>query len=482
MLFNSLPFFIFFPTVTALYFVFPHRFRWIVLLTASAIFYMAFIPAYLLILLFTIVIDYIAGLLIENATGKRRLLYLIISLVSNIGILTFFKYFNFFSASLTSIAHLIHWNYSFHLLSIILPVGLSFHTFQALSYTIEVYRGQQKAERHLGIYALYVMFFPQLVAGPIERPQNLIHQFKIHHSFDWQRVGSGLRLMLWGFFKKIVIADNAAAIINRIFDYPTQFTGLPLIIAAILFTFQLYCDFSGYSDIAIGSARVLGFRLMKNFDQPFGSRTLPEFWRKWHISLSTWFRDYLYIPLGGNRVPPLRHYLNLLIIFTISGLWHGANWTYVIWGCLHGFFMIFSTATVRIRQKLIQLFKLERFPRFHHILQMCTTFSLVVTAFIFFRANTTSDAWHIITHLFADFNFTFSKLLNALGTSSFNFIHLLTAIACMEIITWAARQSRLKSAFISTPLWMKISGYTTIVLWIIFFGYFGERPFIYFQF
>lgn len=482
MLFNSLVFFIFFPTVTIAYFLIPHRFRWLLLLVASAVFYMAFIPAYVLILLATIIIDYIAGRAIEKSTGNKRLTFLIISLVTNIGILAFFKYFNFFSASLTSIVHLIHWNYSLPLLSIILPIGLSFHTFQAMSYTIEVYRGNQKAEHHFGIYALYVMFFPQLVAGPIERPQNLLHQFRTKHTFDWARFGSGLRLMLWGFFKKIVIADNAAAIINRVFDYPTQFFGVPLIIAAALFAFQLYCDFSGYSDIAIGSARVLGFTLMKNFDQPFAACSLSEFWRRWHISLSTWFRDYLYIPLGGNRVSRLRRYLNTMIVFLISGLWHGSSWNYVAWGGLHGVFMNASQTSTSLRQQIVSLTRLNAFPRLYRTLQRILTFSLVAIIFIFFRTKTINEGWYMVSHLSSNFKASFNDLFITLGTSSFNFFHLLTAIIVMEIITWTAKQRPCVQKFSMLEPWMKATCYTAILLWIIFFGYFGERPFIYFQF
>ncbi len=301
MLFNSLEFVIFFPVVTLLYFLLPHRFRWLHLLAASCVFYMFFIPAYILILAFTIVIDYFAGILIENARGKSRKIFLATSLAANIGVLFVFKYYNFFSENLAQIASLLNVEYALPALSILLPVGLSFHTFQAMSYTIEVYRGNQKAERHFGIYALYVMFYPQLVAGPIERPQSLIHQFYERHDFDSNRVSNGLKLMLWGLFKKIVVADNLAVFVDAVYNQPRAWDGVNLIIATIFFAFQIYCDFSGYSDIAIGAAEVMGFKLMTNFNRPYHSKSISEFWKRWHISLSTWFRDYLYIPLGGNR-------------------------------------------------------------------------------------------------------------------------------------------------------------------------------------
>ncbi|MEI9935338.1 MAG: MBOAT family O-acyltransferase [Ferruginibacter sp.] len=301
----------------------PHKFRWILLLTASCIFYMAFVPVYILILIFTIINDYIAGIIIENAQNKKRKLFLVLSIVSNVGVLAFFKYYNFFIENVNALLHSLHvTTYSVPLLSILLPIGLSFHTFQAMGYTIEVYRGNQKAERHFGIYALYVMFYPQLVAGPIERPQNLLHQFWEKHSFSSQRLLDGLRLMLWGFFKKVVIADRLALYVNAVFNFPGNYHYLNLIIATLFFTIQIYCDFSGYSDIAIGAAKTMGFDLMTNFNRPYFSKNIQEFWAKWHISLSTWFKDYLYIPLGGNRVKVSRMYLNIAIVFLVSGLWH----------------------------------------------------------------------------------------------------------------------------------------------------------------
>jgi alginate O-acetyltransferase complex protein AlgI len=287
MLFNSLQFYFFFPIVTLTYFLIPHRFRWAWLLLSSCYFYMVFIPAYILILCFTIIVDYISGLLIEKTEGKRRKFFLLVSLVANVGALFFFKYINSLSAHLGALASWLHWNYPIQVLNIILPIGLSFHTFQSMAYTIEVYRGNQKAERHFGILALYVLFYPQLVAGPIERPQNMLHQFHEEHSFDYARVTSGLRLMLWGFFKKMVIADRLAYLANPVFNHPRDYPGPMLLLATLAFTYQIYCDFSGYTDIAIGAARVMGFTFMKNFDCPYCARSMSEFWRRWHISLST---------------------------------------------------------------------------------------------------------------------------------------------------------------------------------------------------
>ncbi len=340
MQFNSFSFIIFFPVVTTVYFLSLHKYRWLILLIASCVFYMAFIPYFIFVLFTTILIDYYAGIKIEETEGTKRKLYLIFSIISTCLVLIVFKYFNFFGSNINYIASLFHWNYGVSLLKVILPIGLSFHTFQSLSYVIEVYRKKQKAERHFGIYSLYVMFFPQLVAGPIERPQNLLHQFYEKHKFEYERIVFGLQRMLWGFFKKIVIADNLAIYVNQVYGSPHNFSGSTLLVATFFFSIQIYCDFSGYSEIAIGSAQVMGFKLIENFKNPYFSKSIPEFWSRWHISLSTWFRDYIYIPMGGNRVSTIKWNRNILITFLLSGLWHGANWTFVVWGFLHGSFTV----------------------------------------------------------------------------------------------------------------------------------------------
>jgi len=398
MLFNSIQFLLFFPLVTAIYFLLPHKFRWFHLLVASCIFYMAFIPVYIFILLFTIVIDYVAGIMIENAENKKRKYFLILSIVANVGVLCVFKYYNFFVGNVDAFLHSAHINTSpVRYLNIILPLGLSFHTFQAMSYTIEVYRGNQKAERHFGIYALYVMFYPQLVAGPIERPQNLIHQFYEKHTFDYDRITSGLKLMAWGLFQKVVIADRLAKVADTVFDHPANYQGLGLVIGVVFFTFQIYCDFAGYSDIAIGAARVMGFTLMLNFKRPYFAKSISEFWRRWHISLSTWFKDYLYISLGGNRVVVPRWYLNLFIVFLVSGFWHGANWTFVVWGALHGIYMIVFSMYEPFKKKLPGKLKSNALFKLSGIL---LTFSSVALAWIFFRAKTIRVALHLIPRIF----------------------------------------------------------------------------------
>jgi len=399
MLFNSAVFLIFFPVVTTAYFLLPHRFRWMLLLAASCYFYMAFIPKYILILAITITVDYFAGLGLEKFEGRTKRWVLMASILTNIGMLAFFKYFNFANENLALLAKFVGWNYPLHSLAIILPIGLSFHTFQSLSYTIEVYRSNQKAEHNFGYLALYVMYYPQLVAGPIERPQNILHQLHTEQRFEYRRVTDGLKWMAWGMFKKIVVADRMVLFVNPVYNDPTSHNGPALVFATLAFAIQIYCDFSGYSDIALGSAQVMGVKLMKNFDHPYFARSISEFWRRWHISLSTWFRDYVYIPLGGNRAAKPRWAFNLFLTFLISGLWHGADWTYIIWGALHGLYFIFSAVTEPIWIRLSALARLDRSPRLKVAISTLTTFSLVTFAWIFFRAASLTDALYIVRHL-----------------------------------------------------------------------------------
>ena len=333
MLFNSFAFGAFFVVVTTLFFVLPHSFRWLLLLLASCFFYMFFVPIFILILAVTIIVDYSAAILIENTSNPRKKkFFLSISIVSVCTVLFVFKYFNFFNTNFAALAAALDWNYSIEALSIALPIGLSFHTFQSLSYVIEVYQGRQKAERHFGIFALYVMYFPQLVAGPIERPQHLLYQFHERKRFNLRRLLDGLSLALWGLFKKVVVADSLAIYTDTIYSASSHHTGASLLVATYCFAFQIYCDFSGYSDIARGVSRVYGIDLMKNFDAPYLAKSISEFWARWHISLSTWFKDYVYIPLGGNRVSLGRNTFNLFVVFLLSGFWHGANRTFIVRG------------------------------------------------------------------------------------------------------------------------------------------------------
>ncbi|MEP6711608.1 MAG: MBOAT family O-acyltransferase [Ferruginibacter sp.] len=445
---------------------------------------MAFVPIYILILGFTIIIDYFAGIYIENAKGKRRKLLLIFSLIANIGVLAVFKYYNFINHNFSFLLHGFGLSNPIPYLSILLPIGLSFHTFQAMSYTIEVYRGHQKAERHFGIYSLYVMFYPQLVAGPIERPQNLLHQFREKFDFDYDRVTSGLRLMAWGLFKKVVIADRLAIAVDTVYNNPQQHNSLSLVIATIFFAFQIFCDFSGYSDMAIGAARIMGFKLMANFNKPYQSKSIDEFWKRWHISLSSWFKDYLYISLGGNRVTIPRWYLNLFIVFLISGLWHGANWTFVIWGALHGFYLIFAQLTKNFREKVNKIFFLDRVS----FLPVLVTFSLVAFAWIFFRANDVYSAIYIIGHIFTGIPDLFHKLLSHqpvieyLGLSAVDMTLSVLLIVILETVHYIQSKKNISVLFLRKPVYIRWAVYCGLVLGILFFGVFENRQFIYFQF
>jgi D-alanyl-lipoteichoic acid acyltransferase DltB (MBOAT superfamily) len=449
---------------------------------------MAFIPVYILILGFTIFIDYYAGIFIENSKNKRRKWFLITSLVANIGVLAVFKYYNFFNYDLTILLYGIGYENPIPYLSILLPIGLSFHTFQAMSYTIEVYRGNQKAERNFGIYALYVMFYPQLVAGPIERPQNLLHQFYEKHTFEYKRITDGLKLMVWGLFKKVVIADRLAVVVDQVYTIPGDYSGISLIIATFFFSFQIYCDFSGYSDIAIGAAQVMGFKLMKNFDRPYQSASIQEFWKRWHISLSTWFRDYLYISIGGNRVTIPRWYLNLFIVFVISGLWHGANWTFMIWGAVHGFYLIFALVTKNLRSNINRFVGLDKFPKVHRFFQTILVFILVSFAWIFFRANSAHDALYIIKSSITGLNEDFYKIANNiplnlnLGLSNSQLILAFLLIVFMEFIQYKQKYLSIPQWLSAKPALIRWSVYYAVVLIILVLGVYEERQFIYFQF
>jgi alginate O-acetyltransferase complex protein AlgI len=484
MLFNSFHFFVFFVLTTLLYFILPNNRRWLLLLISSCYFYMVFVPVYILILGFTILIDYFAGIYIENASGHRRKLFLIFSLVANIGVLAFFKYFTFLNENLSYLLHYFNLKNPIPYLSILLPIGLSFHTFQAMSYTIEVYRGRQRAERHFGIYALYVMFYPQLVAGPIERPQNMLHQFHEKHYFEYERVTSGLRLMAWGLFKKVVIADRLAILTDSVYGNPARYNSISLIIATIFFAFQIYCDFSGYSDMAIGAARVLGFKLMTNFNRPYQADSMADFWKRWHISLSTWFRDYLYIPLGGNKVSVPRWYFNLFIVFLVSGLWHGANWTFVIWGAIHGFYLIFAIITKRTRQRIDKFFRLDRFP----FLAVLTTFFLADIAWIFFRADNVHNAFYILSHIFTVIPDTLRNikihrpLIGYMGLLPRDLLLACGLIIFLQVIEHAQSKWDLSKVIRVQPIYLRWTIYYGLILSIIFLGIFENRQFIYFQF
>jgi len=479
MLFNSLEFAIFLPVVVALYFVLPQAARTPFLLAASCVFYMAFIPAYIFILLITILIDYWAGILLERTAGRQRPALLLTSILATCAVLFVFKYYNFFMGAFAGIANLAGWHVTNVALNIILPIGLSFHTFQSLSYVIEVYSGRQKAEHNFITYATYVMFFPQLVAGPIERPQNLLHQFYERHDFDYERVTSGLKRIALGLFKKIVVADRLALYVNDVYAAPRAYNGLQLTIATFFFAYQIYCDFSGYSDIAIGSARILGFELMENFNTPYYSRSVSEFWRRWHISLSTWFRDYVYRPLGGNRVQRPRVVFNLLVTFLVSGLWHGANWTYVVWGLLNGCYLVAGSFTKPLRDRLFGIVRLTESHWLRQFIEVVCTFVLTCLAWTVFRAKSLADAGYVLTHLWVDWN------PGQIKTPQFQLKHFpaaILAIVLLEAIQLIGRKWPISLTVGRFPMPVRWAGYAAFVFTVILMGVFRQTQFIYFQF
>lgn len=465
---------------------------------------MAFVPIYILILFCTILVDYLAGIYMERTSGRMRKTIFIGSLFVTGLILFVFKYFNFFIVNFDLLAKMLDWNYSIKILMIALPIGLSFHTFQSMSYVIEVYRGHQKAERHFGIYALYVMFYPQLVAGPIERPQNLLHQFREVHCFEYRRVADGLKIMAWGLFKKVVIADRLAVFVNLVYDNPTQYTGIPLLMATVFFAFQIYCDFSGYSDIAIGSAQVMGFRLMDNFNRPYFSKSIAEFWKRWHISLSTWFKDYVYIPLGGNQVSPPRVYFNLFLTFLLSGLWHGANWTYVVWGVLNGGYLILETGTKNLRNRLAKVLGLERLPGLLKFIQVARTFLLICFSWIFFRAKSLEDALYVVRHLFTGARESLTKYIVYIWSVNFNrksvvveegirtlfslnrpFGELKIAVGAIGFLLFIhaiQRHGSIRHMLSNKPAFFRWTIYYLMVMALFMFGFGEGEKFIYFQF
>ena len=490
MLFNSIHFLLFFPVVVVLYFLLPHKYRWIFLLVASYYFYMCWKAEYIFLIIASTTVDYFAGIKMEEAKSTRRKrLFLMLSLLSNLGLLFTFKYFNFLSDSVHLAFQSINIFYDAPTFKLLLPVGISFYTFQTLSYSIDIFKGKRKAERHLGYFALYVSFFPQLVAGPIERSTRLLPQFFVKQEFSMSNLGDGLKLMMWGFFKKVVIADRLAILVNQVYNHSEMHNGVTLLIATYFFAFQIFCDFSGYSDIAIGAAKVMGFDLMKNFDRPYYSKNISEFWKRWHISLSTWFRDYLYIPLGGNRVNKWRWYFNLFVTFLVSGLWHGANWTFVVWGAIHGFYLVFAIWTKSIAKWIYKALGLNSKKRIRDIVDVFITFHLVLFAWVFFRANSLQDAIYILSHLFPLQIGEFLDMLQstgatevALGLTKKSLILAVLSIGLMEMVHFYQRKKKMKDLLAKQPTLVRWTVYYAFIIIIISFGEFSMQEFIYFQF
>ena len=480
MLFNSLQFIWFFPLTTLLYFALPHRIRWAWLLAASYWFYMSWRPQYGLLLAASTALAYGTGMMMESASPSRRKAWLLAGISGNLAMLFFFKYFNFAAATARSVSTRLGVDWPFPDPGILLPVGVSFFVFQSLGYILDVHAGRIHAERHVGRFALFLAFFPQLVAGPIERAENLLPQLRLRASLLQEDAVTGLRLMLWGMFQKVVIADRLALIVNPVYDNPTAHSGGALLTATYFFAFQIFCDFSGYSLIAMGSAKVLGIDLMANFRSPYFSASVAEFWKRWHISLSTWFRDYLYLPLGGNRVGRARWCMNILIVFMISGLWHGANWTFVVWGALHGAYLLAGSMTRPLRSRFVAAMGLDGFPRMLRAAAILFTFHIVLFAWIFFRARSMTDAWFIVSKIAGGGGF--GSITADLGQSVSTLALSVALIILMEVVHFF--QSRRAGVLLPAgpSMALRWAAYLALLLAILNLRPAHPAPFIYFQF
>jgi alginate O-acetyltransferase complex protein AlgI len=484
MLFNSIEFLIFFPATVTVYFLLrKESHRNLFLLLASCWFYASFIPIYILVVAFTTVIVYFGSLLIARYAEdkrKKKLIFLAI-IITNIITVLWFKYLGFFEDTINffglklGLAPVV-------LPEVMLPIGISFHTFQAMGYLIDVYTGKEEPEKNFITYAVFLMYFPQLVAGPIERAHNLISQFKYKHYITYENLSQGGRMMLWGMFKKVVVADNLSMFVDNVYGDVASKGPAALWVGIIFFAFQIYCDFSGYSDIAIGAAQVMGFKLMRNFDTPYYAASVTDFWRRWHISLSTWFRDYIYIPLGGNRVSKPRWCLNQLITMSISGIWHGANWTFVVWGLLNGVYLVIGKLTYGIRDKIKKITHYNKIPALPALIGGLFTFLIICLTWIFFRADSFGDAFYIIkqvTTYIPDFSLvpgSFESIAPA------RMIISLGSIAILMIVEFFCRGSDFRYSVGKLPAPARILSYGLLTAAIVLFGAYDNKSFIYFQF
>lgn len=497
MLFNSFDFLIFFPIVVLIYYFIPKKVSYLWLLVASYYFYMCSSPAYVLLLLFSSVVTYLCGIFIERSKakqseGKRRgKFWLALSFIITLTNLFFFKYANFVVTDLVAGITALYPNLQLKepTFSIALPVGISFFTFQELGYIVDVYRNEVKAEKNLFRYCVFVSFFPQLLSGPIGRATELLGQFYEKHNFEFERVKNGLLRMLWGYFVKLVIADRAAILVNQVFDHYQSYSGFQLLVAALLFGIQIYCDFAGYSEIAIGAAEVMGFRLMENFHTPYFSRSVSEFWRRWHISLSSWFRDYLYIPLGGSRCDKRKKYRNLMIVFLVSGLWHGAGWTFLVWGGLNGLYQVIGAELKPVKKWFYQYFSVKEESFSHKLMQMIFTFLLIDFAWIFFRANTMRDACGFIGRMFTtlDIGTLFNGALLQMKLDGTELVILLCAMVVLGLISILHyRKIRIREVLAQQGIWFRYILYFGLLFTVLIFGVYGSNydasQFIYFQF
>ncbi len=498
MVFNSVDFLIFFPVVVLIYYIIPEKIRMWWLLICSYYFYMCWNAKYILLLLFSTSITYIGGRVIDKietnmVEEKKRVIWkkcsLAIAIILNLGMLGVFKYFDFFIENMQKILRIVNIELQIPKSDLLLPVGISFFTFQAIGYVVDVYRGTVKVEKNFFRYALFVSFFPQLVAGPIERTGNLMKQFYETHPFDFDKVKKGLLLMGWGFFLKMVIADRIAIFVDTVYTHYPIYNGWFIVLATILFAFQIYCDFAGYTTIAIGAANVMGFQLMENFKTPYCASSVKDFWARWHISLTSWFRDYLYIPLGGNRKGKIRKYINQVIVFMVSGLWHGAMWSYVVWGGLNGLFLVIGDITRPMRDKVKDKIHWNRAAASNKVLSAVLTFVLVDFTWIFFRSSGMAEAKLVIQNMFAvnNFDILFDGSLYDAGLDQRNFWLMILSIVLLMIVDVCHNKGmRIREWIARQNLWFRWLLYICLVESILIFGVWGagynKAAFIYFQF
>ena len=475
MLFNSLQYLIFFPIVATTFFFTPHRYRWLLLLCASYYFYISWKAEYALLLLGTTTITYMAAIAISHSSSKTiQQILLTVSLLTNFSVLIFFKYLTFFNKILDTLLLLIQVPYEIRAPNVLLPIGISFYLFRTTSYLIDVYRNDLKPEKHFGIFSLYVSFFPSLLAGPIDRATRLLPQFHQKLRFDKSSIWTGLQLILLGFFKKVVIADRLSIYVDNVFNNITYHKGFGCLLASFFYTIQIYCDFSGYSDIAIGCAAIMGFRLMTNFNNPYFATTIPDFWRRWHISLSTWFRDYVYIPLGGSRKGLPRTLANFMITMLLCGLWHGASWTFVFWGGAHGLLLCLSKLTLSWRDRLSQQFALPSCLK--TTVRIIVTFNVVNLLWVFFRASSIQDAFSIIYNMLQTFNTKPLNLDRIIALPNF------LLICGFVLILLIYEKFVLEGSSFLRNRYIKMIFFSFIFWSIIIFGSFSNQAFIYFQF
>ena len=502
MLFNSAQFLIFLPVTALIYYILPHKIRYVWLLICSYYFYMCWNPAYALLMLFSTAVTYLCALALHGVQHGRRAakrtqaqrdrlkkICVAASFTANLGVLAYFKYSNFFIENINALLAHLGAVWQAPTVDVLLPVGISFYTFQALGYTVDVYRGEMPAQKNFLKYALFVSFFPQLVAGPIERSANLLRQFDEKHTLRFSQLRSGFMLMLWGYFLKLVIADRAAIFVNAVYNDPAVYTGWYQIVASVLFAFQIYCDFAGYSIIARGAAEMMGFRLIDNFNAPYLSLSVSEFWRRWHISLSGWFRDYLYIPLGGSRCSTARRYFNLLVVLLTSGLWHGAQWAFVFWGLINGLYQIIGHLLSPVRDRLNRLLGMQRDTFSHKLLKTLVTFILIDITWVFFRAERIDTAFSMLASMFTadNLHIFFDDSLFSLGLDWKNFAVLLGSIALLmgaDVLKY--RGMVVRECICRQEWWLRWLLLIGGVIFVIVFGVWGsgfnEAAFIYFQF